>query len=68
MKDQEWIDADLTVNETIRRFPSTLSVFKAFGIDTCCGGAAHLTEAAERKGTDPVALLEAVPAAAEAPA
>ncbi|HEV3050511.1 MAG TPA: DUF542 domain-containing protein [Longimicrobium sp.] len=65
MKDKESIDADLTVNETIRRFPATLPVFKAFGIDTCCGGAAHLTEAAERKGADPVALLEAVRAAAE---
>ena len=68
MKDQEWIDADLTVNETIRRFPATLAVSRDFGIDTCCGGAAHLAEAAARKGADPVALLEAVRAAAEVPA
>jgi iron-sulfur cluster repair protein YtfE (RIC family) len=67
MKDLEAIDAGLTVNETIRRFPATFGVFKEFGIDTCCGGAAPLAEAAERKGADPVALLEAVRAAAEAP-
>ena len=68
MKDLEWNEADLTVNETIRRFPATLPVFKEFGIDTCCGGAARLTDAAERKGVDPVALLDAVRAAAEVPA
>jgi iron-sulfur cluster repair protein YtfE (RIC family) len=61
---QERIDADLTVNEAIRRHPATVAVFNAFGIDACCGGAAPLAEAAVRDGADPQALLEAVRAAA----
>jgi iron-sulfur cluster repair protein YtfE (RIC family) len=60
------IDADLTVNEAIRRYPATVAVFNDFGIDACCGGAAMLAEAAVRDGADPVALLEAVRAAASA--
>ena len=58
------IDADLTVNEAIRRYPATVAVFNDFGIDACCGGAAPLAEAAVRDGADPAALLEAVRAAA----
>jgi iron-sulfur cluster repair protein YtfE (RIC family) len=57
----------LTVNEAIRRFPATVAVFNAFGIDACCGGAAPLAEAAVRDGADPRALLEAVRAAAGRP-
>jgi iron-sulfur cluster repair protein YtfE (RIC family) len=68
MTDQDTIPADITVNETIRRFPATVAVFNAFGIDACCGGAAPLAEAAVRDGADPVELLEAVRAAAGAPA
>jgi regulator of cell morphogenesis and NO signaling len=56
----------LTVNEAIRRFPATVAVFNAFGIDACCGGASTLTQAAVRDGADPAALLQAVRAAAGA--
>lgn len=68
MTNTELIDADLTVNEAIRRFPATVAVFNDFGIDACCGGAASLADAAERDGADPRALLAAVRAAAEVPA
>lgn len=64
MTDTQTIYADMTVNEAIRRFPATVAVFNAFGIDACCGGAAMLAEAAVRDGADPVELLEAVRAAA----
>jgi iron-sulfur cluster repair protein YtfE (RIC family) len=60
------IDADLTVNEAIRRVPATVAVFNDFGIDACCGGAAPLAEAAMRDGADPVALLDALRAVAAA--
>jgi len=62
------IDASLTVNEAIRRYPATVGVFNDFGIDACCGGAAPLAEAAVRDGADPVALLDAVRAAASSQA
>lgn len=68
MNDPHAIDADLTVNEAIRRYPATVAVFNDFGIDACCGGAAPLAEAAVRDGADPAALLEAVRAAASAEA
>jgi len=68
MTEMETIEGDLTVNEAIRRFPSTVAVFNAFGIDACCGGAAPLAEAAVRDGADPVELLDAVRAAARADA
>jgi iron-sulfur cluster repair protein YtfE (RIC family) len=67
MTNTDPIDADLTVNEAIRRFPATVAVFNDFGIDACCGGAASLAEAAARDGADPAALLAAV-RAAEVPA
>jgi iron-sulfur cluster repair protein YtfE (RIC family) len=46
----------MTVNEMIRRFPATVDIFKRFGIDACCGGAAAVADAAVRHGADPVAL------------
>jgi regulator of cell morphogenesis and NO signaling len=32
------LDPSWTINETIEHFPDTITVFNAFGIDTCCGG------------------------------
>ena len=42
------IDPRSTVNDIIARYPSTVAVFNAFGIDSCCGGALPVTEAAAR--------------------
>jgi regulator of cell morphogenesis and NO signaling len=44
------IDAALTVNAIIARFPATVAVFNAHGIDACCGGAVPLDEAVRRDG------------------
>jgi regulator of cell morphogenesis and NO signaling len=52
-----------TVNDTIRRFPESVAVFKELGIDTCCGGAATLAEAAARKDIPLPELLKALQAA-----
>jgi iron-sulfur cluster repair protein YtfE (RIC family) len=57
---------DLTVNETIRRWPATVAVFNAFAIDACCGGAVPIRDAALRDGADPAALLEALAAVIDA--
>jgi regulator of cell morphogenesis and NO signaling len=58
----------MTVNETIRRFPATVEIFNRYGIDACCGGAAAVAEAAVRDGADLSALhadlLRAIGAAA----
>jgi iron-sulfur cluster repair protein YtfE (RIC family) len=54
---------EMTVNETIRRFPRTVAVFNAHGIDSCCGGALPVAEAAARHRIDLAELLEALDAA-----
>ena len=59
---------DRTVNATVLQCPSTLPVFKAFGIDACCGGALTLRDAAARHRVDTDILLRALHAAAEVPA
>jgi regulator of cell morphogenesis and NO signaling len=51
---------ELTVNELIREVPLTISVFNSFGIDTCCGGAVPVRQAARRDGADVDALLAAL--------
>jgi iron-sulfur cluster repair protein YtfE (RIC family) len=57
-----------TVNDVIARFPETVSVFNAFGIDSCCGGAASLEEASRRDGVNLAALLTALESVVVAPA
>ena len=42
------LDLQRTVNEVVRRYPATLSIFNSLGIDSCCGGALPLATVAER--------------------
>jgi regulator of cell morphogenesis and NO signaling len=59
------IDTGTTVNDVIRTYPSSVSVFNELGIDACCGGDASLAEAASRDGVDLetlVARLDAIAA------
>ncbi len=59
------LDAEVPVNEAIRRFPETVAVFNEFGIDSCCGGAAAIAIAAERDGADLDTLLQRLNTAIE---
>lgn len=52
------INGDLTVNEVIRLYPQTVTVFNEFGIDSCCGGGVAISIAAARDGIDADLLLE----------
>lgn len=54
------VDQELSVNEVMKRYPVTMGIFNRFGIDTCCGGNASVTEAARRDGVDLDSLLEAI--------
>ena len=51
------IDTETTVNDVIRMYPESVSVFNQLGIDACCGGDASLSEAARRDGVDLGSLL-----------
>ena len=59
------LSSDATVNEILRAYPATISVFNAFGIDSCCGGDLSLRIAAERDGADLKELLAQLQAAAD---
>jgi regulator of cell morphogenesis and NO signaling len=58
------IDAEDTLNAIVARYPETLPVLQAFGLDTCCGGALPLRTAAEHHDLDLGALLAALRAVA----
>ena len=51
------LDTETTVNEVIRMYPDSVSVFNQMGIDACCGGDASLAKAARRDGVDLESLL-----------
>lgn len=59
---QELIDVrpDMTVNEIVQRYPRSLPVFKAFGIDTCCGGAQPLGVVLVKHELEDAQVLEAL--------
>jgi len=44
------IDDTMSIDELLLLHPVTARVFNAFGIDTCCGGAATLAEATAQAG------------------
>ena len=50
---QRELDCTATVHELIQRHPATRTVFERFGVDTCCGSAVSVQEAARRDGLDP---------------
>ena len=52
------ITPGMTVNEIIEAAPETVSVFQAWNVDACCGGALPLEIVAERHGFDLAKLLE----------
>ena len=58
------LDCRLSVNAVIAQHPATTATFNAHGIDTCCGGAKSVEDAAREAGVDPTALcgelLEAI--------
>ena len=60
----EPITKEMVVNDTIKLYPVTIGVFTDFGIDSCCGGAASIGEAAKRDNADLGALIEALNKAA----
>lgn len=54
------ITGDMTINETIKEWPETVTIFELFGLDSCCGGPLPVREAAERHGLEPERVLTAL--------
>jgi len=51
------IDASLTVNEILLRYPAAVAVVNAYGIDSCCGGGIALETVARENQLDLDTLL-----------
>jgi iron-sulfur cluster repair protein YtfE (RIC family) len=58
---------DLTLNEVVLQWPDAVTVLTRYGMDTCCGGALPLREAAARHGVDLEVLLQELEMKAPAP-
>ena len=54
------IDPQWSVNELLQRYPNSVRVLNALGVDTCCGGASSLVDAAAEVGLNTPALLAAL--------
>jgi iron-sulfur cluster repair protein YtfE (RIC family) len=52
-----------TVNEALRAAPQLVGTFNRLGLDTCCGGALTLAEAARSVGLVPQELRAALESA-----
>ncbi len=48
------------VNEIIMRYPETVAIFNAFGVDSCCGGGVSIEKSAARDKIDMRQLLSAL--------
>ncbi|NNN05767.1 MAG: DUF542 domain-containing protein [Elusimicrobia bacterium] len=55
---------ELTVLETLERWPAARAVLVARGLDLCCGGVHPVGMAARAHGVDPEALLAELRSAA----
>lgn len=65
MVKNELPNLELSVSETIERWPATRAVLVARGLDLCCGGVHPVGMAAQAHGVDPAILLAELRAAAE---
>ena len=57
------LDPSTTLNELVTRQPAAHPVLAAHGMDTCCGGAKTLAEAAEAHGVSLDELMTELKAA-----
>lgn len=51
---------DMSVNELLQRWPASVRALDALGVDSCCGGAASLEEAAADVGVPVSTLIDAI--------
>lgn len=48
------------VNQVILRYPETIAIFNAFGVDSCCGGGVSIEKSAVRDKIDVQKLISAL--------
>ena len=60
------LDCTWTVHDVLERYPATAAVFTSFGLDSCCGAALTVEEAAYRHGVDSILLCTSLHTAIDA--
>lgn len=50
----------MTVNHVVEQWPETMSAFRRFGVDMCCGGGKTVDQATGDAGADVDALSDAL--------
>ncbi len=54
------ITKDMIINDVIKKYPKTITVFSKFKVDSCCGGAGSIEKTAAMSGVDIDSLLQAL--------
>lgn len=54
------ITKDMTINDIIKKYPLTITVFNKFRVDSCCGGGQTVEKTATADSVDVKALLLAL--------
>ncbi|OIP62105.1 MAG: disulfide oxidoreductase [Nitrospirae bacterium CG_4_9_14_3_um_filter_53_35] len=54
------ITREMIINDVIRQYPETISVFNRFNVDSCCGGGASIESTAQKDGADLENLMDAL--------
>ncbi|MCF6158339.1 MAG: DUF1858 domain-containing protein [wastewater metagenome] len=64
MAEEALITKDMVINDVIKKYPKTITVFSNFKVDSCCGGGFSIEKTAWMGGVDVDALLKALNKAA----
>jgi regulator of cell morphogenesis and NO signaling len=56
----DMITKDMVINDVIKKYPKTITVFSNFKVDSCCGGGFSIEKTAGMSGIDMDALLKAL--------
>lgn len=60
MEEKQGITKNMIINDVIKKYPKTISVFSKFKVDSCCGGAGSIEKTAAMSEVDIDALMEAL--------
>ena len=58
------ITKDMVINDVIKKYPKTITIFSKYKVDSCCGGGFSIEKTAGMSGVDMAALLNALNKAA----
>lgn len=60
MEEKMIITKDMIINDVIKKYPKTITVFNNFKVDSCCGGGVSIEKTAKAGGVDMDSLLKAL--------